>query len=105
MADTCNNDLAEDIGNKVHVYEGADVTPDDVDGDDGDPLAMGQVTQDQNGAYAYSVTFLSPGEYTVAFTCQGLADTPDSDDDIAFTARNATLEDDQETDVSFPDAG
>ena len=57
-----------------------------------------------------TVTFLPPGPYTVAFTCQAADDvvtdpeSPDDsvDDDIVFTeGKNATVEDDTVTTVDF----
>ena len=36
--------------------------------------------------YYYQFTFLAPGSYTVAFTCQAAADDPDkADSAVAFT--------------------
>lgn len=99
---SCTNDLAEDTGNAVYIYEGLDVTPNDIDQTDDDPVATGGVTQDENGNYTYSVTFLSPGDYTVAFTCQADDDEPDTEDDITFAgSANATVEDGEETVVDF----
>jgi hypothetical protein len=36
--------------------------------------------------YSYRIDFVGPGDYTLAFTCQGLADEPDEDADIEFRA-------------------
>ncbi|HEX7037030.1 MAG TPA: DUF4382 domain-containing protein [Pseudomonadales bacterium] len=85
-APTCDNDLAEDRGNVVYLYEGADVVPVDIDGGDPEPLATGRVAQDAGaaGAYTYRIDFVPPGDYTVAFTCQGLADDPEVADTLAF---------------------
>lgn len=100
--ESCTNDLAEETGNAVYIYEGLDITPVDIDQSDNDPVATGDVTQDENGNYTYSVTFLSPGDYTVAFTCQANDDEPDVEDDIAFAgSANATVEDGEETTVDF----
>lgn len=94
MDDTCANDLADDRGNLVYVYEGADVDPMDIDGSDPDPLTTGSVAVDDTaaGAYTYSIPFLSPGEYTVAFTCQGLDDDPDRLDDLLVFVQPQTAE-------------
>lgn len=98
----CDNDLVADTGNAVYVYQNADVVPDDIDETDPEPLVTGEVQQDQNGAYTYMVPYLSPGDYTVAFTCQGLADDPATDDAITFGATaNATVSDGEETVVDF----
>lgn len=101
-AGSCTNDLAEDTGNAIYIYEGVDITPDDIDQGEIDPVATGAVKQDENGFYTYSITFLSPGDYTVAFTCQALDDDADTDDDIAFDGvANASVEDGEETVVDF----
>lgn len=99
---SCTNDLAAETGNAVYIFEGLDVAPNDIDQSDDDPVATGDVTQDENGNYTYSVTFLSPGDYTVAFTCQADDDEPDTEDDITFAgSANATVEDGAETVVDF----
>ena len=36
--------------------------------------------------YSYRIDYVSPGSYTLAFTCQGLTDQPDTDEDIEFRA-------------------
>ncbi|MDZ7669052.1 MAG: DUF4382 domain-containing protein [Gammaproteobacteria bacterium] len=104
MDESCTNDSADGTGNLVYVYEGADVTPVDVDGNDPDPLTTGSVAVDDQaaGAYTYSIPFLSPGEYTVAFTCQGLDDDPETADDLVFVqAQNAEVTDSEETTIDF----
>lgn len=101
-ASNCTNDLGADTGNSVYIYEGADVTPDDIDQGAVDPLTTGVVKQDINGFYTYKVTYLSPGDYTVAYTCQASDDDPEVDDPIVFgTPSNATVTDGQDTVVDF----
>ncbi|MFU8817285.1 MAG: DUF4382 domain-containing protein [Pseudomonadales bacterium] len=100
----CRNDLATDQGNLVYVYEGADVEPTDIADAYTGPLATARVAQDDQaaGAYTYSVPFLSPGDYTVAFTCQGLEDDPEATDDLVFVQpQNATVVNAQTTEVDF----
>ncbi|MDH3645591.1 MAG: DUF4382 domain-containing protein [Gammaproteobacteria bacterium] len=67
----------------VYVYEG-DVTPDDMDGDDGDPLTSANVETDDGGAtWHYTVGFLAADQtYTAAFTCD--ADDAAVDEDLTF---------------------
>ncbi len=101
---SCNNDLAEDKGNLVYVYEGADVVPVDIDGMSVEPLTTARVAQDAQaaGAYTYSASFLPPGDYTVAFTCQGLADDPETADAITFVgAQNVSVSVDQNSTADF----
>jgi len=67
-----------------------------------DPVVTGIVQQDQNGAYTWSVTFLSPGDYTVALTCQALDDDAATDDEIVFgDSLNASVTDGRDTVVDF----
>jgi len=59
---------------KIYVYSGASVVPDDIEeqgaAPDVDPLLVADVAI-QNGAtaYTYRAAFITPGPYTVAFTC------------------------------------
>jgi hypothetical protein len=79
MDESCTSD-AEGDGNLVYVYRGSDITPDDL-GSFGEPVTTAAVSSnpEKAGAYTYTVHFLDPGEYTVAFTCQGLDDDPATD--------------------------
>jgi len=83
----CSNDLVQDTGNAVYIYEQFDFTtidPDDIDGAVGPvPVATARVSQDTAGDYVYE-TILSPGNYTVGFTCQTAEDLVDSDDAIVI---------------------
>lgn len=83
---SCTNDLSADTGNAVYVYEQFDAgdTPDDIGGAAGPvPVATATVSQKASGDYTYEV-ILSPGEYTVAFTCQAGSDLVDTDEDITM---------------------
>ena len=84
------------------MYEGSDVTADDV-GSTTEPVASGLVEMsDTTGEFEYRVAFLTTGDYTVAFTCDANDDAADSDDDITFEAQqNVTVEIDQTTTVDF----
>lgn len=88
MSTNCTNDLSADTGNAVYIYDPFDTstqTPDDIGGATGGPLpiATATVKQQPNGDYTYE-TLLSPGDYTVAFTCQASGDDPTQEDGIAF---------------------
>ncbi len=87
----------------VYVFAG-DVTPDDYDGDDGDPLTSAMVkTEDEGMSYGYSVGFLAAGTYTAAFTCD--ADETGVEDVLAFEPVDGVtfdiVEDEMKV-VSFP---
>jgi hypothetical protein len=59
----------------VYVFDSGDEV-DDVDGT-GDPVTSAKVPND--GIYAYTVAFLSEGEYSIAFTCDANIDDPGKD--------------------------
>jgi hypothetical protein len=51
-------------------------------GADDKPLTSAEVKQNSDGAYKYTVPFLSAGTYTLAFTCQAPEDDPEAHDYI-----------------------
>ena len=68
---------------------------------DEDPVATVSVMQNAAGDYVYE-TILSPGDYTVAFTCQAGNDDPENDDAIDFLPeRDVTIVADAEETVDF----
>lgn len=70
--------------NKVYLYAGT-VTPDDYDGDSGDPMASATVAQDENACgFSYSFTNVVPGNYTIAFTNQAGNDGLGQNDTLSF---------------------
>jgi hypothetical protein len=69
---------------KVYVYAG-NVTPDDFDGDSGDPLLAVPVEQDANACtFSYHTSGLAAGQYTVAFVAQSQNDAPSAADTLTF---------------------
>lgn len=73
-----------DGANMVYVFSGT-VTPDDIDGDAGDPVATAAVIQDVGACtWRYSVGGLADGTYTVAFTNEAGNDNPQQNDAISF---------------------
>ncbi|NVJ62444.1 MAG: DUF4382 domain-containing protein [Gammaproteobacteria bacterium] len=66
----------------VYLYE-LGVEPDDV-GSAVEPQTTAFVSTNVDGDYVYTLGFILPGEYTIAFTCQASADMPDTDDDVIF---------------------
>jgi hypothetical protein len=88
--------VTEDCLPKVYVFSGSGITPDDLEdtaaASDVDPLVVASVDV-QNGAttFAYKAAFLTPGAYTVAFTCSD--DDPTADDVLTFTtAQTVTVQ-------------
>lgn len=96
LAGTVDATLISDLGGiegcSVYVYEGHDVTPDDIyiplDSDVPtthiNPISTGKVMLSESGDYVYSVAFLPEGVYTAALTCDGENDSADSNDDLNF---------------------
>lgn len=68
----------------VYVFQGADVIPDDMDALDPEPLASGSLTLEGDGNYHYTIAYLAPGSYTVAWTCDAASDLPESSEDLVF---------------------
>ena len=97
IAGTVDEALITDVsctgGDAVYVFSGLDITPDDVDGTEPEPVTTAQVNYDPDSSqYKYKASFLSSGDYTVSFTCQASSDAPESDDVIAFVGTgNATV--------------
>ncbi|MBV1905723.1 MAG: DUF4382 domain-containing protein [Pseudomonadales bacterium] len=112
--ESCTSDVNTQAGNVVYIFEGADVEPDDIDDveidessdgveatdTDPDPVTTANVLYNaQSGSYEYMAAFLSPGDYTAAFTCQGQDDSipdeelldDDANDEIVFSAVSNTL--------------
>jgi hypothetical protein len=70
--------------NRVYVFAGT-VTPRDIQGTAGDPLATLPVTQDSNACtFSYSAATLSPGTYTIAFTHDAANDQPTQANSLTF---------------------
>lgn len=91
----------------VYVFAGADAPVGDVQPDSG-PIASARVAQNvTTGDFEYRVAFLEAGAYTVAFTCDALADDPDAADELSFTGGTgqATVTAGSVTTVDFPVGG
>lgn len=89
----------------VYVYTGDNATVGE-EGSGNPPLTSAAVGLDNNsGDWTYTVGFLAPGDYTVAFTCQAGDDDPDSGNDgIEFVDSSdspAQVLDGQDTRVDF----
>lgn len=92
-----------DVGNAVYVFAGANITPDDIDGVDPDPVAVIPVEPSSTGDYIYH-TVIAPGTYTIALSCQAGNDNPDDgqSENIKFVAPvTRTISADTEVAVDF----
>ncbi len=65
----------------VYLFEDEGGVPDDVDGDNGDPIATALVELDADANYAYKIAFLPDGDYQAAYTCDAVDDEPHDPDD------------------------
>jgi len=64
----------------IYVFAGAGITPDDVDGNDPDPITSASVDSSQH----YMAAFLPAGNYTASLTCEADMDNPVTDDTLVF---------------------
>jgi hypothetical protein len=69
----------------VYLYSGTVTAPEDMNNnapasDASQPIASKVPLPDSQPPYYYQFTFLPPGTYTVAFTCQAMSDNPDQAD-------------------------
>lgn len=95
------DDANLDVGNAVYVFAGANITPDDIDGMDPDPVTVINATPSASGDYVYH-TLIAPGTYTIAFTCQAGLDDPTKSDTLKFVAPvTRTITADAEVVVDF----
>lgn len=95
------SDCTDGYEGSAYVYEGADVTPSDlnVNNEEGNPLMVVPVEfDDESDLYSYKAAFLTEGDYTVSYSCQ--VDDNEEDDDIEFDGtQNVTVEADVETEA------
>jgi hypothetical protein len=69
----------------VYLYSGTVTAPEDMNGaaassDTNQPLSSNVLVASSQPPYYYQFTFLQPGTYTVAFTCQAAQDDADTSD-------------------------
>ena len=75
----------------VYLYSGTVTKPEDMNStapsiDVNQPLASKVPVLAQSGGYYYQFTFLPPGLYTIAFTCEATLDNPDqADSTVTFS--------------------
>lgn len=80
QAHCTNTDITTGEGAAVYIYSGADVTPDDVDDVEPEPLTTALLTakNDNSGDFSYEAGFLLAGDYTASFTCNAGDDDPEA---------------------------
>ncbi len=113
--ESCTSQMEADTteGNVVYLYGGKDADTGDIyldnqglPADDSNPITTANVTYDSGSdSYVYEIGFVPAGEYTLAFTCQGLDDMPESDETLVFPDQaNLDVEAGSTTPVNLPEA-
>lgn len=87
----------------IYLFEGYSIVPDDIDGNDPNPVALGNVAYDTALlSYAYNMTSVEEGDYTVTFTCQAQRDDASTDDLLRFSVGgNVTVSPGIASEVNF----
>ena len=90
----CPDGTSLERGGAVYLFQGHDVTPDDLDGTGVEPHATTRVRQETaDEQFSYALRHLAPGDYTLGLTCEGDEDVLAEDDSISFrSVRNVRLE-------------
>jgi hypothetical protein len=93
--------ITADCSGAVYVFN-AGATPDDEDGDDGDPITSALLRDD----YSYKIPFLSEGDYVAAFTCDADIDEAGTNEvlDFSSVASPVTIIAGEHTTQNFPPA-
>lgn len=63
-------DVDDSYYGSVYVFEGLDVTPTDLNADNGPLVAVTVSNEDQESLYSYKAAFLPAGDYTISYICQ-----------------------------------
>lgn len=110
----CSEKLDPTVGNMVYLYEGHDLSVDDLadvfDADDDSlstaipaaaiaPFAVEAVVETSPGRWEYEFAFLPGGDYTLAFSCDA-----GSDDPVEYDGLTLPLPSDQLIEVTAGDA-
>lgn len=94
--------ITADCEPAIYVFNGHDVTPDDLGGAT-EPFVTARVLQSETtGAFEYRIGFMPVGNFSVALTCEADVDDPEVDDTIAFVeTANSSVTVNQTTTTSF----
>ena len=89
--------------NAVYLFSGLNVTPDDIDSTDAEPVATARVNFDaSSGIYSYELPFVHYGDYTLSFTCNADLENIADNDDLSFKeTRNIILQSTAENKARF----
>jgi len=81
----------------VYLFQGRDVTPDDIDGAGVEPFATAPIFTSTQGGFFYALRYLPAADYTLAVTCIGNDEEPSTDEDLEFRNVINVSVDDRET--------
>lgn len=92
------------IEGAVYLFQGQNVTPDDLDGSGVEPFATAPVlTSNNNTTFFYSLRVVPAGNYTMALTCIGNDDDPATNEDLEFrNVVNIELDENEVLDRDLP---
>lgn len=68
----------------VYLFQGENVTPDDLDNEGVEPFATAPVLISNTSSFFYSLRVLPEGNYTMAVTCIGNDEDPATNQDLEF---------------------
>lgn len=88
----------------VYLFQGNDVTPDDIDGAGVEPFATAPIfSATSGGGFFYSLRYLPAGDYTLAATCSGNDEEPSTSQDLQFrNVVNVNLDDSETVTRDLP---
>jgi len=80
--------------NAVYLYEGHDVTADDIGSAGTQPITTAPVVFDEDsGEYRYTIGFVLAGDYTLSLTCNADLENSETDDELLFKqSSNVTVQ-------------
>jgi hypothetical protein len=88
LIDPSCSDTNVDTHNAAYIFNGHNVTPDDINELsllNVEPVTTTTINYDPvSGLYKYEAAFLPAGDYTVAFTCNSDLEDLEADDDLKF---------------------
>lgn len=80
---SCDNGVNNDTGNVAYLFTGSDTLPQDIQGNDQDPLTTATVSYNDNSEqYEFTIAYVPVGNYTVAFSCDAINDINTDDNSV-----------------------
>lgn len=80
---SCDNGVNNDTGNVAYLFTGSDTLPQDIQGNDQNPLTTATVSYNDNSEqYEFTIAYVPVGNYTVAFSCDAINDINTDDNSV-----------------------